>query len=266
MAAENERTHCHAESSLPRASTYNYFKAPLTTLLESCKEGNSITSYDLVQAYALLYTRIKSLATELCDITPNISPASQYLKLHVSDLAKCIVRDIERASNKYLEGFKRDEHASMQYSSGLSEGQFQYLKESVEVSHNALCVASSLFAIPSLYSLFSGALALRRRTCNRNVYVSIAGHVELMLDTVLALLEAPSLLTPGQSKTRSLALFALTGLRISTLLARKKREALIYVVSSNLSRDATLPSNESVLIDALKVSCFLLLSFNHTHK
>ncbi|KAI0086959.1 hypothetical protein BDY19DRAFT_957657 [Irpex rosettiformis] len=225
---------------------HDTFKAPVSTLLESLEEDNEITPHDLTEAYSLIYSRIKSLAPSLSDAAPTtrLPDPFQFLRQHTQEVALCVKRDIERVLEDCItdeEEFNRDAGGIIWYPSIVTDDKFRYLKESVDVSHSALQVVSSFFAFYSLSSLFSEA------------------HIEMMLDAVLAVMLTPAMPTPGESRTRSLSIYALAALHMPAVLAQNRKIKLIGVIQSAVVGDAVVAQNEDNIADALKMLHTLLL-------
>ena len=80
-----------------------------------------------------------------------------------------------------------------------------------------------------------------------------------MLDSVLAVLLAPTLPTPGELKARKLALYSLTRMQIPAMLVRNKRNELMGIIRSTIARETPLSRNEDSVADALKVYGLLRL-------
>ncbi|KAI0693268.1 hypothetical protein BC835DRAFT_1086067 [Cytidiella melzeri] len=132
--------------------TSNSFKSPLATLLSSLSDDHDITQHDISQAYALFYTRIKSLATLNGLADAPLSPDLLHLRSHAPELALCLKRDVERAL--------QDTGSTVRYLAAVSEDKYRYLRQEAQVAQNAIRVASALFGSASLSSLFLGAFRL----------------------------------------------------------------------------------------------------------
>lgn len=74
-----------------------------------------------------------------------------------------------------------------------------------------------------------------------------------MLTVVLTILRAPSLLTPGETKTRSIAFFTLTALQLPATVITPTADALLDVLNTVFTAYTTSGTKTGCFEDALKV-------------
>lgn len=140
------------------ASSPAFLISPLETLLQSIhdQENLHLTQHDIIEAYAALSMRFRSLIAEDAQIFA--SPILNPIKSHSSELAGCLKRDIKRAFRNPFTGFHQASVQDSVYSvdSVAEEDELQYALDLSMLCHHALRVVSDIFASP-LYTIFSGS-------------------------------------------------------------------------------------------------------------
>lgn len=81
-----------------------------------------------------------------------------------------------------------------------------------------------------------------------------------MLSTVLTIMRQPILMTPSEKKTRSIAMWAMTGIQLPAQVVERRIDALLQLFYTILSEQDAMGRNGCLRGDALMVSilCCLL--------
>lgn len=145
------------EISLSLATTSTFLLSPIETLLQSIhdQENLHLTRHDIIQAYAVLSMRFRSILAQIPQISA--SPILDPVKFYSSELAGCFKRDIKNAFRNPFIGLQQDSVQDSVYSvdSVAVEDELQCALDLSMLCHHALHVVSDIFSSP-LYLLFSG--------------------------------------------------------------------------------------------------------------
>ncbi|KAF9005428.1 hypothetical protein BDQ17DRAFT_1353043 [Cyathus striatus] len=145
-----------------------FFSSPIETLLESLEDPQDehVTLHDVIEAYAMLSTRIRVLAKTLLEVPVTPQPALETLQAHSRDLHKCLSRDIQRATAIPLHQFQSDWTVVHTLSEiDLPPECLQDSKDIANVCHHALQVIASVF----LFRLFIHYFPVCLHTKTRNL-------------------------------------------------------------------------------------------------
>ena len=139
-------------------STTTYFSSPIRTLTLSIKDPGHecISIHDLVEAYNVLSTRIRTLNLQL-DEAP---PFASVFKERSSDIAYCLGRDIRRIlPDPFKEQSYQHSFVGHSYFTNDSsdDEEIQLLTENDLLCQYALRFASDLFNLRAIHSCFAGA-------------------------------------------------------------------------------------------------------------
>ena len=144
---------------MPLGMSETYFASPIQTLTGSIKdpEQDWITAHDLVEAYNVLSARIRFHIHDILIVdNPNPLPSLAIFKVHSSQIAECISRDLERLLPSPFES----NHAGRSYYSdgSLSSDELYIATNNVTLCHYALRLMTDIFTFQSLYSNFTSRL------------------------------------------------------------------------------------------------------------
>jgi len=213
-----------------------YLQAPIATLSESTEDAlfGHLSTHDLLEAYHILSTRIKTIATALSHDVRDI-PAMHDIQQNSAVILSCVRRDIHRA---FVNPFSEPSGCNSLVSDSVSfpeseaiEGDLKHGREMSLISQYALRLLSSIYNLPWLSALFPPQDLID------------------LLDDVAAVAVADSLPTPNNLKTRSLAIWILSNLRLPTALLSPART----VLHSALMQILTQSSVETCIVGCLKV-------------
>jgi hypothetical protein len=135
-----------------------YFASPIQTLSESIRDPGQdwITTHDLVEAYNVLSSRIRSHIHDiLVDDKP--LPHLAIFKMQSSQIAECISRDLERLLPSPFESLQ---HADRSYYSdrSLSGDDLYIATNNATLCYHALRFMIDIFTFRPLYSNFTSRL------------------------------------------------------------------------------------------------------------
>ncbi|RDB15276.1 hypothetical protein Hypma_004793 [Hypsizygus marmoreus] len=134
-----------------------YLSSPMETILESLDDHSSqyISTHDLIDAYAVLSSRIRSQADTILQAEQPI-PAFAPLIENASSLARALKRDIQRAIIDPARIFRGSPPAGESYfeETPATDHEIQYGRDSSILCHHTLRVLSDIFAFEPLYSMF----------------------------------------------------------------------------------------------------------------
>jgi len=139
------------------SATTTYFSSPIRTLTLSIKDPGHecISIHDLVEAYNVLSTRIRSLNRQLDEASPFMS----VFKERSSDIAYCLGRDIRRIlPNPFKEQSYQHSFVGHSYFTDDSsdDEEIQLLTENDLLCQHAIRFASDLFTFRPIHSYFAG--------------------------------------------------------------------------------------------------------------
>lgn len=145
-------------TQLTMSTTTTYFSSPIRTLTLSIKDPGHecISIHDLVEAYNVLSTRIRSLNRQLDEASPLMS----VFKERSSDITYCLGRDIRRIlPNPFKEQSFQHSFVGHSYFTDDSsdDEEIQLLTENDLLCQHALRFASDLFTFRATHSYFAGA-------------------------------------------------------------------------------------------------------------
>ncbi|KJA24353.1 hypothetical protein HYPSUDRAFT_200581 [Hypholoma sublateritium FD-334 SS-4] len=155
-----------------------YLDSPIRTLCESVKDPGAlfISIHDLMEAYNILSTRIRTILNQDTCITGLPIPSLAGIAEFSSEIMHCISRDIQRTLPSPFDSQPQQDSSSyVYYDASPDLGDIQMTTDNISLCHYALRFASDIFAFSMLYSIFSddvlisllrGALSLCTTTCS----------------------------------------------------------------------------------------------------
>lgn len=143
-----------ARQPMQLAMSETYFASPIQTLSESIKDPGQdrITTHDLVEAYNVLSTKIRSQIHEILNVDKPLPPLAIF-KEQSPQIVECISRDLERLLPSPFES----QHAGRSYYSdhSLSGDELHIATNNAMLCHYALRFMTDIFTFRSLYSNFT---------------------------------------------------------------------------------------------------------------
>ena len=139
----------------PARDASEYFKTPITTLLQSIEDvsGTTISPFDVTQAYNLCSLRVKEMSEVLTD-RPEREVAMRYLQENASILSKCVARDIGRASTLFTGDVNvTDPNASDVV---LTEEELKEARDRSTLAQHALLFVAEMSSITETGFMWSG--------------------------------------------------------------------------------------------------------------
>ena len=169
MAGVIDHTLFDQHSILPQT----FLRSPILTLSGSLDSdaGGNISTHDLLDAYATLALRIRTICTPSTGDESTI-PALRALKTHSFLLSCCVQRDIRRALEDPFgspTSQSTNEHLFNPMIQPITQplrGLICAAQDSSALCQQAIQVVSLIFRFPALYSLFTG-----KQHFFRSVYV-----------------------------------------------------------------------------------------------
>ena len=125
-----------------------FLASPIDTLVSTLQdEETSITIHDIVEAYNLLYLRLRLHAPQNINVA---SAALAYLETHAESVVTCLRRDISRGKNFRPESFSEESLTHPIF----GEPDIEESRLVSSLCQHALRFASLLFALPGIYDSF----------------------------------------------------------------------------------------------------------------
>jgi len=147
-------TSAEARQPMQLAISETYFASPIQTLTESIKDPRQdwITTHDLVEAYNVLSTRIRSQIHDILRVDKPL-PQLAIFKEQSSQIVECISRDLERLLPSPFES----QHGGRSYYSdrSLSDDDLYVAINHATLCHHALRFMTDIFTFQFLYSNFT---------------------------------------------------------------------------------------------------------------
>lgn len=138
----------------------SYFASPIRTLSESITYSGQccISTHDLVEAYNVLSTRIRSLMTHVLSTDESL-PCMLAFQENASEITQCVSRDLQRLLPSPFDSEPQQYSFSAQsffldISNDVDD--IQTMTDNILLCQYALRFASDIFTFPMLYSNFSG--------------------------------------------------------------------------------------------------------------
>lgn len=250
---DNAITSVKSLTQLTMSTTTTYFSSPIRTLTLSIKDPGHecISIHDLVEAYNVLSTRIRSLNRQLDEASPFMS----VFKERSSDIAYCLGRDIRRIlPNPFKEQSYQHSFVGHSYFTDDSsdDEEVQLLTENDLLCQYALRFASDLFTFRAMHSYFAGT-----KFCFRLFFLAEKSLDFELTDLLRAALSPCIKLSRPLFNSRkicTLAIWALGNQRLPFPALFSARSDIVSTLMNSLSLDV---GGSMGKLDALQVCPFI---------
>ncbi|KAJ7288150.1 hypothetical protein C8J57DRAFT_1279246 [Mycena rebaudengoi] len=228
-----------SELSPSPLSSGTYFMSPMETLLESSVglDANGVSLHDLIEAYNVLSTRIRSqIRVILGKQAPQSALAS--LREHSGPIAEALRRDLKRAREDPSTYVQRMSHAdSFQTTIEIDEDDLRVSRDLALLSQQVLRLISDLFSFPPLFSLFS------------------TNDLRSVLNELLVLGMAPSIPSPSSRRTWTLIVWTLSVQNLPSEVLSPSKDDIVSVLKRAVEGQI---GKYQAQLDALKATNHLL--------
>lgn len=151
-----------------------YLDSPIRTLCESIKDPGAlrISIHDLMEAYAVLSTRIRIILNQdTCTTGLPIHSLAGLAEFSL-EIMNCISRDIQRPLPSPFDSQPQQNSSSyLYYDAATDLEDIQITMDNISLCHYALRFASDIFAFSMLYSIFPGKeLHCMRSSCSNSAF------------------------------------------------------------------------------------------------
>lgn len=236
---------------------------PIETLLHAQDDPDreTISSYDCVEAYNLLVTRIRLASNSLshCD---QESTLQEKLTTLIPQLTRCMARDLSEVLNFYLDFETPELHLSSVAAvlePRLEEDHIQSAIETSLLCQSAISLASVILSLPGINTFFSGQSFYATRV---RLLPSIGDHSHspidrdksALLDPIIGLCAERYLRVYNSVRLQTAAFLCLRANATLGWITPEQSSAIVGAVNSALERD----DGDELKMSALKV---ILLSF-----
>ncbi|KAF8968954.1 hypothetical protein BDZ97DRAFT_1915653 [Flammula alnicola] len=237
---DNDATESARQSKVSRIS-HTYFSSPIRTLSESIKDPGQrcMSTHDLVEAYNVLSTRMRSLIHDIIS-TDEPLPFLSTFKDQSSDIAQCLSRDIQRLLPSIFDS-QPHQHSFMDQSYysevSMDDDDFQTIADNMTLCQYALRFASDIFVFPVVYSNFTDM------------------QLTSLLRDVLSLCTTISPLIPNLHKGCAIVVWMLKVQRLPTSILYSVESTIVATLRNSISLEV---GGSMGKLDAFKAIHFIM--------